>query len=349
MAPADHRIPEYRDHRLTDARDLRIDSNRMEQSREQQSREQQSREQQSREQQSRDGRMGVRMETPTLSYKPYEQHTSARSSAPAPSSRSTRSPSSYPLHYATGSSGPSGSHSFSPSPSGRNSTGATNMYMPPPPVSPSRSPAVPAAGHAPYPAMRYSPAPAPLPVPSTSPSAGSGGHKKSSPSPSQPAGIPYGRPPNNSAPASSVQSVSRNPESGPQTIPLSLMTPGKFLPTDSVPPPAHTARSERADVRLYPHPAYSPLSHPLPPPQPLLIQQSKVLTHSCNHSGLFRSLPVTSGVFRLLLTQETNEKWISEINSRCIRSSSRWTSVPTGRIHPFRSYLRRGSRALPAT
>ena len=271
VAPAEHRIPEYRDHRLTDARDLRIDSNRMDQQQQQQ------------QQPPRDQRMAVRMETPSLSYKPYEQHASARSSASAPSSsRSTRSPSSYPqLHYAPGSGGPGGSHSFSPSPSGRNSTGAANMYMPPPSVSPSRSPAVAASGHAPYPAMRYSPAPAPLPVPSTSPSAASGGHKKSSPSPSQQPGIAYGRQSNPAAAAAaaasgSVQSGSRNPESGQQQmIPLSLITPGKFLSGDSVPPPAHTARSERADVRMYPHPSYSPLTHPLPPPQPMLIQQQQ--------------------------------------------------------------------------
>jgi hypothetical protein len=55
--------------------------------------------------------------------------------------------------------------------------------MPPPSVSPSRSPAAASAAHVPpYPAMRYSPAPQTAPAPCTSPSAN---QKKTSPSPLQ--------------------------------------------------------------------------------------------------------------------------------------------------------------------
>lgn len=221
------------------------------------------------------------------------------------SNRTSRSPlqlppstaaSSYPLHYAGPGAGPVGSlpHSYSPSPagsnSGSNSGGGSSgsrsggpHYMPPPPsVSPSRSPAAlgaPAHPSSSYPAMRYSPAPQQTaPVPSTSPSA-----KKTSPSPQQQqqhqalSASSYGRP----ISGSGGSTVGR-PD---QTVPLSLITPTKLsagvYPTsgnESAPPPAHTARTNdprdlrdirERDIRIYPHTAFSPLAHPLPPPQAL--------------------------------------------------------------------------------
>lgn len=258
---------------------------------------------------------------PPLSYKPYEP-----SPRPSGNSRTSRSPlqqqpmipptstaSSYPLHYAGPGPGPGGSsssssshpHSFSPSPMGSGSSGGSGgnggsnngnssssrsgpptNYMPPPSVSPSRSPAATSAVHPSYPAMRYSPAPQTAPVPSTSPSAA--GPKKTSPSPMQQqqhqqhlqasssAGT-YGRP------LIAGGATIGRPD---QTVPLSLITPSKssvpvYTPVNesSAPPPAHTARSSdpqrelrdirERDIRLYPHTAFSPLSHPLPPPQSL--------------------------------------------------------------------------------
>lgn len=233
---------------------------------------------------------------PPLSYKPYEP--SPRLSG---NNRTSRSPlqqqmipptsstaSSYPLHYAgpgPGPGGPSHPHSYSPSPvgsgaSGNNSSraGPPTNYMPPPSVSPSRSPAAPGSTHSSYPAMRYSPAPQTAPVPSTSPSA----VKKTSPSPlqqqqqqQQSSSASYGRP------LISGGNIGRSD----QPIPLSLVTPSKssYSPANegpsSAPPPAHTARTSdpqrdlrdlrERDLRLYPHTAFAPLSHPLPPPQSL--------------------------------------------------------------------------------
>ena len=245
------------------------------------------------------------------------------SSSGGPNIRSSRSPhpqmtpptssaSSYPIHYAGPGPGPgpgpSQHSSYSPSPTGGvggggNRGGGTSSgpspsnYMPPPSVSPSRSPA---AHVPPYPAMRYSPAPQTAPIPCTSPSA-----KKTSPSPLQqqqhqnmalgggnggPTGGPpthYGRPiaggPQVMGPAgiSSGTPVCRPSD---QTLPLSLITPSKSAAAaaESAPPPAHTARNtsdrdrerelreRERDVRIYPHTAFSPLAHQLPPPQPLM-------------------------------------------------------------------------------
>ena len=241
---------------------------------------------------------------PTLSYKPYEStprlvsgssNSGGSNSSSNPSNiRSSRSPhsqmtpptsaaSGYPIHYAGPGPG-SSQHSYSPNPTSSRSgpSGPPNNYMPPPSVSPSRSPA--AAHVPPYPAMRYSPAPQTAPAPCTSPSAN---QKKTSPSPLQQqqnmAGSAlYGRPIAGvqvvgSAGISSGTPVCRTD----QTIPLSLITPSKSNQAETAPPPAHTARNtdrdrereireRERDVRIYPHTAFSPLAHQLPPPQPLL-------------------------------------------------------------------------------
>ena len=246
---------------------------------------------------------------PTVSYKPYESSPRSVNNCSSSGSghvgnRTSRSPhsqmtpptttsSNYPNHYAgpgPGSQQPQ--HSYSPNPGGRN--GQSVSYMPPPSVSPSRSPAAVVAASGPpahsalYPAMRYSPAPqTTAPAPSTSPS-DPNRTKKTSPSPlqQQQQHIYLNSGGSSSSRSSSNSGVSIS--SGPsvcradQTTPLSLTTPAKSVTTipynsgvnESAPPPAHTARNEREmrdardmrDVRLYPNTAFSPLAHPLPPP-----------------------------------------------------------------------------------
>ena len=258
---------------------------------------------------------------PTLSYKPYEQTprlvAGSNNSGGGNNIRTSRSPhpqmtpptssaSAYPIHYAGPGPG-SSQHPYSPNPtSGR--SGPSNSYMPPPSVSPSRSPA--AAAHVPpYPAMRYSPAPQTAPAPCTSPSPN---QKKSSPSPLQqqqnmgPGAALYGRQGVASAGNSSGTSVQCRPD---QTIPLSLITPSKTNQPESAPPPAHTARNtdrdrereireRERDVRIYPHNAFSPLAHQLPPPQPLLNTSTNSRAGPAPGPPMPQQQPLDLGTYR---------------------------------------------------
>ena len=176
------------------------------------------------------------------------------------------------------------------SPSAGIRNGPSASYMPPPSVSPSRSPA--AGGvvntSALYPAMRYSPAPqTTAPTPSTSPSDPNRAKKTIPLSLQQQQQQMYLNSNKSSSSRSSGSTVGSGTPVGraDQTTPLSLITPAKSITTaspyipagvsvESAPPPAHTARNEREmrergdlrDVRHYPNTAFSPLAHPLPPP-----------------------------------------------------------------------------------